>query len=159
MVPSTPPARRGSPEARAERHASRAGTTYARFIRNIADAGGYTMDDAARFAVGVIATLEERLPIRDVCGLEAQLPTRLDEILSFQPLLGLPAMDRHQFRERVAERLSVNDDDAEAIAKVVFGVLRARISEGEARHVEARLPGDLRELWREGAARGSVPTT
>jgi uncharacterized protein (DUF2267 family) len=143
-----PTARRSTPEARAERHASRAGTTYARFVRNIAEAGGYSMDAAARFAVAVIATLEERLPMRDVCGLEAQLPSRLDEILSFEPLLGLPSMDRHLFRQRVAERLGVTEDEAESIAKVVFGVLRMRISEGEARHVEARLPEDLRALWR-----------
>jgi uncharacterized protein (DUF2267 family) len=148
MVSTTPHARRSTPEARAERHQSRAGTTYARFVRNIADAGGYTMDDAARYAVAVIATLEERLPIRDVCGLEAQLPSRLDEILSFEPLLGLPAMDRFQFRERVAARLGVTLEQAENIARTVFGVLRFRVSEGEARRVEARLPSDLQELWR-----------
>lgn len=77
--------KRQDPEARAARHASRAGTTYARFIRNVCDAGGYTVANAERYAASVIATLEERLPIREVHVLEAQLPSRLDDILSFEP--------------------------------------------------------------------------
>lgn len=145
--PAPPPRRRGSPEAKAERHASRAGTTYARFVRNIADAGGYSMPEAELYAVAVIATLEERLSIREVCDLEAQLPSRFDEILAFQPLVGMPAMDRPQFCERVAARAGVTDAQAEAVARTVFAVLRSRISEGEWRRVEAQLPGGLRELW------------
>jgi uncharacterized protein (DUF2267 family) len=145
MVPQR---RRATPEARAARHASRAGTTYARFVRNIADAAGFPMADAERYAVAVVATLEERLSIREVCDLEAQLPSRFDEILAFQPIQGLPAMDRAQFCERVASRAGVSKAEAEAIAAAVFAVLRSRISAGEARHVEAQLPQDLRELWR-----------
>lgn len=140
--------RRQDPEARAARHASRAGTTYARFIRNVAEAGGYTVGNAERYAASVIATLEERLPIREVHGLEAQLPSRLDDILAFVPLIAMPTMDRDAFCARVAARLDVTEARAEAIARTVFDVLRARISEGEARRVEARLPGDMRSLWR-----------
>jgi uncharacterized protein (DUF2267 family) len=149
MDPAAAPRRsRGSPEARAERHASRAGTTYARFVRNIADAGGYTMAEAELYAVAVIATLEERLSIRDVCDLEAQLPSRFDEILAFQPLVGMPAMTRDQFCERVAARAGVTDAQAEAISRTVFAVLRSRISDGESDQVAQHLPPDLRELWR-----------
>jgi uncharacterized protein (DUF2267 family) len=140
---------RGAPEARAERHASRAGTTFARFVRNLAAVGGYTIHEAERHAVAVIATLEERIPIREVCNLEAQLPRRLDELLSFVPLNGLPAMDRMQFIERVSARAHVTYAEAETIARTVFGFLRSQISEGEVRHVEARLPEGLRELWKE----------
>jgi uncharacterized protein (DUF2267 family) len=138
---------RKAPEARAARHASRAGTTFARFIRNLASAGGYTIPEAERRAIAVIATLEERIPIREVYDLEAQLPSRLDELLAFVPLNGLPAMDRVQFCERVAARARVSYGQAEEIAATVFAFLRERISEGEARHVEAQLPEDLRELW------------
>lgn len=140
---------RGAPEARAARHESRAGTTFARFVRNLAATGGYTVQEAERDAIAVIATLEERLPIREVCNLEAQLPRRLDELLSFVPLNGLPAMDRMQFIERVAARARVNYAQAETVARTVFAFLRSQISEGEIRHVEARLPEGLRDLWRE----------
>lgn len=147
--PGFPHPSRSTPEARAERHASRAGTTFARFVRNLAATGGYTVPEAERHAVAVIATLEERLPIREVCTLEAQLPRRLDELLAFVPLNGLPAMDRMQFVERVAARARVTYVQAETISRTVFAFLRSQISEGEIRHVEARLPEGLRELWRE----------
>lgn len=142
---------RASPAARATRHASRAGTTFARFVRNLAATGGYTLREAERHAIAVIATLEERLPIREVCNLEAQLPSRLDELLAFVPVHGLPAMDRTQFIERVAARADVSHVQAETIARTVFTFLRSQISEGEVHRVEARLPNSLRELWRETA--------
>ena len=138
---------RGAPEARGERHASRAGTTFARFVRNLAAVGGYTIHEAERHAVAVIATLEERIPIREVCHLEAQLPKRLDELLAFVPLNGLPAMDCMQFIERVAARAGVNYAQAESVARTVFAFLRSQISEGEVRHIEGQLPESLRELW------------
>lgn len=140
---------RGAPEAWAERHASRAGTTFARFVRNLAAVGGYTIHEAERHAVAVIATLEERIPIREVCNLEAQLPKRLDELLAFVPLNGLPAMDRMQFIERVAARAGVNYAQAESVARTVFAFLRSQISEGEVRHIEGQLPASLRQLWEE----------
>ncbi len=134
-------------EARAARHASRAGTTFARFVRNLAAVGNYTIPEAERRAIAVIATLEERIPIRGVLDLEAQLPSRLDELLSFVPLNGLPAMDRIQFCKRVAARARVSFGQAEEIAGTVFAFVRSQISEGEARHVESQLPDDLRKLW------------
>lgn len=138
---------RGTPEARAARHASRAGSTYARFVRDVATAGGIAAEEAERYAVGTIATLEERLPIADVCALEAQLPSRLDQILAFQPLIGLPKMDRDLFCKRVAERVGVPEERAEGIVRLVFRVLRQHVSPGESRHVEAHLPDDLKKLW------------
>lgn len=140
---------RGAPEARAARHASRAATTFARFVRHVAEAGGYTLPEGERNAVAVVATLEETLPIREVWKLEAQLPSRLDELLALEPLNGSPAMHRQEFCERVAARAGVTYEAAESVARAVFPVLRSQISEGEARHVEARLPEDLRALWME----------
>ena len=54
-----------------------------------------------------------------------------------------------QFVERVAARARVTYVQAETISRTVFAFLRSQISEGEIRHVEARLPEGLRELWRE----------
>ena len=121
--------------------------TEARFVRDVATAGGIAAEEAERYAVGTIATLEERLPIADVCALEAQLPSRLDQILAFQPLIGLPKMDRDLFCKRVAERVGVPEERAEGIVRLVFRVLRQHVSPGESRHVEAHLPDDLKKLW------------
>ncbi len=146
----TPSSRqRGSPGARSERHASRAATTYARFVRAIAEQGGYAPGESEAYAIAVVATLEERLPLGEVWGLEAQLPSRLAERLEREPILDLPGMDSGQLRKRVAIRLGVTEPEAESIARVVFRVLRARISSGEAHHIEARLSADLKQLWKD----------
>lgn len=134
-------------EARALRHESRAGSTYAQFVRDVASRGGYTKEAAERYVVGTLTTLEERLPIQEVRALESQLPTRLDEILAFQPVLALPTMDRRTFCWRFAVRVGVPEEEAEAIVRLVFRVLRLHISAGEARHIEAHLSEDLKKLW------------
>ena len=134
-------------EKGAQRHESRAGSTYARFVRDLASAGGYTAHDAERYAVGTLTTLEERLPIEDVRALESQLPTRLDGILAFQPVLALPTMDRRVFCWRVSQRVGTTVEQAEAFVRVVFRVLRLHVSAGEARHIEAHLSEDLKPLW------------
>lgn len=130
-----------------ERHESRAGSTYAQFVRDVASAGGYTKEAAERYAVGTLTTLEERLPIQEVRALESQLPTRLDGILAFQPVLALPTMDRRTFCWRFSKRVGVPEGAAEAIVRVVFRVLRQHISAGESRHIQAHLPPDLEPLW------------
>ncbi len=140
--------RRG-PEARAERHASRAATTYSRFIHAIADEGRYSTEDAETYAIAVVATLEERLPLDEVWGLEAQLPSLLAEMLEREPIVDLPRMDSQELCTRIAIRLGVTEPEAESIARVVFHVLRTRVSGGEARHIEARLPADLKHLWKD----------
>lgn len=134
-------------EARAKRHESRAGSTYAQFVRDVANAGGYTMEAAERYVVGTLTTLEERLPFREVRALESQLPTRLDGILSFQPMLALPTMDRRTFCWRFAQRVGVPEAEVEAIVRLVLRKLRLHISAGESRHIEAHLSEDLKTLW------------
>ncbi|MBX3233327.1 MAG: DUF2267 domain-containing protein [Labilithrix sp.] len=116
-------------------------------MRSIADATGLPEDDAERSAIAVVATLEEVLPLREVCDLEAQLPSRFDELLSHEPIADLPKMDREHFCRRVATRLGLTPAEAETLARTIFALLRSRISSGEARHVEANLPPELRELW------------
>ena len=107
-------------EARALRHESRAGSTYAQFIRDVAERGGYTKQAAERYVVGTLTTLEERLPIAEVRALESQLPTRLDGILAFQPVLALPTIDQRTFCWRFAVRVGVPEEEAPAIVRLVF---------------------------------------
>lgn len=146
--PATSRAREVARDAlRAQRHRSRAARTYHRFVKEIADAGGYAMEDADEYSVAVIATLEEILPLVAVRHLEAQLPSTLDEKLAYEPLLDLPGMDKAEFCARVATRLGVTLPEAERIARVVLGVVRSMISVGEAEHVEWLLSPDVRRLW------------
>jgi uncharacterized protein (DUF2267 family) len=133
---------------RDERHRSRANATYRSFVNEVASRGAFTRDEAVRFTVAVIATLEERLTLPAVSDLEAQLPTVLQELLDEEPILDRPRMDKGEFCGRVALRLDASEDEAESISRVVFAVLRARISPGEARHVEEQLPEELKALWR-----------
>lgn len=135
------------PSLKEQRHESRAGSTYAQFVRDVAQAGNYPMDVAERYVVGTLTTLEERLPFKDVRALEAQLPTRLDGILAFQPVLALPTMDRRTFCWRFAQRVGIPDTEAEPIVRLVFRKLRLHISAGESRHIEAHLSEDLAKLW------------
>jgi uncharacterized protein (DUF2267 family) len=136
--------------ARGARHASRANTTYKRFVKDVAARGGFSLEDAEDFSISVVATLEERLTLPEVLDLEAQLPTLLKELLDDEPILDIPRMHKAEFCARVASRLELLPDQVEPIVRVVFDVLRARISEGEAHHVEAQLPSDLKKLWRGG---------
>jgi uncharacterized protein (DUF2267 family) len=131
-----------------QRHASRASATYASFIRDVAETGDFSIDDAADFAVAVVATLEERLTIEEALDLDAQLPTLLRELLDEEPIQELPRMDKEHFCARVGTRLALTEKEAEPIVSAVFSVLRERISAGEARHVEAQLPEELKEMWR-----------
>lgn len=139
---------RKSPEARAMRHQARARSTHVRFVRAVADAGGWERARAEACAVAVVATLEEELSIREVAGLEAQLPSILHEMLDDEPILDLPRMDAALFCRRVGARLDVPPSEARGVAAVVLRVLRTRVSEGEARRIERRLPSDVRALWR-----------
>lgn len=138
---------RKSPEARARRHESRARSTHARFVRAVAEAGGWDVARAQACAVAVVATLEEELSIREVAGLEAQLPSILHEMLDDEPILDLPRMDAALFCRRVGARLDVPPSEARRVACVVLGVLRTHVSEGEARRIERRLPSDVKALW------------
>lgn len=138
-------------QRRAARHASRASSTYKSFVREVAIRGGFTLDEAEDYAIAVVATLEERLTLPEVLDLEAQLPSLMKELLDDEPILDIPHMHKDQFCARVATRLDMEEEDADTIllvVRAVFSVLRARISAGEARHVAAELPEDLKELWR-----------
>ena len=127
----------------ASRHTARARATYARFLRDVVSAGGYTLDQAADYTVAVIATVEERLTLREVQNLEAQLPTLLEEELITEPILDLPTMTAAEFEGRVAARSGITREEARAAARTVLSVLRAHVSPGESRLLGANLPPEL----------------
>jgi uncharacterized protein (DUF2267 family) len=138
---------RTTSSARESRHDARARTTYLRLVREVAASTGASAEEAEQYLVAVIATLEEKLPLTEAIDLEAQLPSLLDEMLEREPIDDLPGMDKELFCERVALRLGITAQEAEWIAQRVLPVVSTHVSAGEARHVEAQLPLDLRRMW------------
>ena len=99
----------------------------------------------------VLHTLRDRLPLDETVDLAAQLPMLIRGLFyeGWDPSQ-TPIKDRHKqdFLFRIQQNyrsdLSV---DTERIARAVFRVLRRKITEGEIRHVQGILPGELKELW------------
>ena len=108
-------------------------------IDEIADELGCERDEAERFAVGVITTIEERMALDDVPDLEAELPDRVRELMAeVDVVLDLPRMDDEAFRTRVAHRLRMTVEDAARTIAAVLGALESCLSPRELRR--ARFP-------------------
>jgi uncharacterized protein (DUF2267 family) len=121
----------------------------ARFLVDVAAETGWSSEEVERFMCSVIATLEERMTRSDRHDLEAQLPSRLCQRLRAKKI-GPPHRDMtyDEFLGRVGVRTRKPDpDEVEIVVRLVFRALRARLSTGEAHHVEAQLPDELRRLW------------
>ncbi len=131
-----------------QRHESRASSTYARFLDDLASDTGWSRDDADRFARAVVATLEERLVGGEADDLAAQLPSRLRERIRTEDVgRPDPQMTVDEFLGRVSSRADAPIDDVEKIVRFVFRAVRAHVTPGQAHHVEVQLPDELRRLW------------
>lgn len=138
------------PELRAQRHDSRAGTTYKAFLRDLSGRGGFTEEFAESAAVSVLCTLEQRIMGQEVADMEAQLPSRLRELLQrCERHAGKPSekFNRQEFVRRVCDDLNLPEDRAESVIRAVFTSVRNHLSEGEAEDVGGQLPSDLTDLW------------
>jgi uncharacterized protein (DUF2267 family) len=128
----------------------RSAQTWSHFLRRVQAQGGLARDLAERAAVSVMCALEQRLFGGESEQLEAQLPVRLRELLrrceAHQGRTPQP-FGREQFLAMICEDLSVEVDEAEQLAHVIFETVREWITDGEVEDVAAQLPGDLRTLW------------
>lgn len=148
-----------TPEQRHQRHESRTGSTYKAFLRHLAAVSGMSEDQAERAAVAVLCALEQRLFAGEARHLEAQLPSKLRELIHRCPLHAGSAphrFGREEFFRIVAEDFGPTDD-LERIARTVIGAVRDQISPGEAEDVASQLPHDLRELWQTAAPAAAHP--
>jgi uncharacterized protein (DUF2267 family) len=116
--------------------------------------------DRHRAYIALRATLQalrDRLTVDEVAQLGAQLPMLVRGMYyeGWDPR-HKPLKVRHKqdFLGRIDEAFNHDEPiDAEAMARGVFGLLEARISEGEIEEIRQILPAELRELWpRSGAA-------
>jgi len=138
-------------KAREMHHEGHLETTYKTFINALCLPGDLEQDDAQRAAVAVLCTLETRIQPEESQDLEAQLPRKLQSLLTHcrQGKQAAPQrFDRQDFIARVASELEVSHAQAESLSRRVFATLRDQISDGEAQDVEGQLPADIAELWR-----------
>ena len=140
-----------SESLREQRHESRTGTTFRKFLSELCASGGYDEEFAARATGAVLCLLEQRMQRGGGRNLEAQLPIDVREILSVceRPAAGGPLkkFNREEFVAGVASSLGIESAEAESVIRAVFATVRGRISEGEAVKVAAQLPRDLGIYW------------
>jgi uncharacterized protein (DUF2267 family) len=138
-------------ERRQRRHDSRAGQTWADFLRELHQHADPRLDDRtlARAASSVLRHLAERLTESEAHDLAAQLPSRLRDLIaeSLRQPHELHKLHRNEFVACVGDDLGCDAPEAEALIRGVFDTVRSWISEGESEHVAAQLPRDLRPLW------------
>lgn len=139
-----------TPERRQERHESRTGSTYKKFLNDLAAVGNMDMELAECAAVSVLCAFERRVYGEEAKDLEAQLPVKLRELLKTCALHeGKPAQKygRQELLSMVADDLKMDVGKVEPIVRAVTLAVRDQISEGEAEDFINMLPGDLKELW------------
>lgn len=134
-------------EARHEAHAEQ---TFRRFLRDLRAREPMSNEAATRAASAVLCALEIRLFGGERRDLEAQLPSKLRDLVRSCPLhFGRrpQKLDREELIGIIAEETGTTRGEATRIARLVFSVLRAHISDGEVAHVLSQLPPDIGALW------------
>lgn len=134
----------------AERHASRAGSTYKAFLKDVQSLGGLDEQLAEKATVSVLCAVDRRITAEEARHLRAQLPSRLQELVQRCELHAGEKPEkfgREELFQAVAEDLGKGADEVEPIVRVVITALRAHVTEGEAEDVADQLPTDLKELW------------
>lgn len=139
-----------TPERRQQRHESRTGSTYKKFLNDLAAVGNMDMELAECAAVSVLCAFERRVYGEEAKDLEAQLPLKLRELLTSCAVHeGKPSekFGRQELLQMVADDLKKDPSEVEPIIRAVTLAVRDQITEGEAEDFVNMLPGDLKELW------------
>jgi uncharacterized protein (DUF2267 family) len=124
------------------------------FLREIADRVALPKDVTPEVAFSAtMGNLVARLTAGEAHNVLYALPDAIGELLvrAVGTREGNPVdmFGRAQFLERVAEDLGVTPVYAEAICRVVFDAVEARLPPEEIDHVANQLPHGLKELWLE----------
>ncbi|MDB4976822.1 MAG: hypothetical protein JWN48_5163 [Myxococcaceae bacterium] len=134
----------------AQRHEGRATASYLDFVDGLCERLSVTREHAAQIAASVLCVLEQRITREEGVQLEAQLPTKLQDLM-FHCTMHVSErpsdIDRSRFIAMVAEDLSVPAGEAERYVRCVLSALTSHVSAGELEQVLLQLPPDLRSLW------------
>jgi uncharacterized protein (DUF2267 family) len=106
----------------------------------------------AYFALrATLHALRDRLTVEEVAQLGAQLPMLIRGFYyeAWDPT-GKPVKERHQeqFLARIRQQFRGDERiDPETVARAVFKLLAARVTEGEIEDVKHVMPAEIRALW------------
>ena len=125
--------------------------TVGSFYRAVMDVSEETDEALVKCATAaVLHALRDRLTSAESSHVRAQLPAELKEVwdeaatAERQPL----KLDREHFYDRVAcDACLPSHGQARWMTLAVFTALQEQLSPGEAGHVLAQLPHDLKEVW------------
>jgi uncharacterized protein (DUF2267 family) len=129
------------------------------FVRMVADRLQCDPQRADGVTTVVLRELRDRLTPKEAADVASQLPPALRAVWQEGelPSRNVSGIHRNEFVGRVRQRAVLPDDnEAERAVRVVFGVLQIALgsphgTEGEAWHVFAQLPKDLKALWLEAS--------
>jgi uncharacterized protein (DUF2267 family) len=126
------------------------------FYRAVARTGHQADRKVVKHATAaVLQALRDRLTPDEADQVAAQLPLELKEVWGEgdRPDRTPVKMKLDEFDERVRRDAGLpSTREARWMILAVFAALKEQISPGEARHVMAQLPKDLKELWDEAQA-------
>lgn len=121
---------------------------YEEFIDRVGQRAGLGSDaEAERAARAVLTVLGEYLSGGEGPDLASQLPQGLAEILRQQPPNRSMIFSLNDFVQMVGEEEGVDDEEALAHTRAVFGVLREAASEGEMEDVRRQFPSEFDPLF------------
>ena len=125
------------------------------FHRRVMDTSGEDNPETVeRATAAVLHALRDRLTPSEADQVLAQLPLELKAVWEAGEVAGRRPVKMHldDFLARVmAEARLASPKEARWMMLAVFGVLKDQITPGEATHVLAQLPQDLKEAWIEAA--------
>lgn len=104
-----------------------------------------TQGEALRISRATLTTLGERLESGEATDLAAPLPMEIDRFLI--EAQSEQRLDYDEFIDRVAERASTEQSDANFYAQVVLDVVEDTVPESEFRDVREQLPSEYDDLF------------
>jgi uncharacterized protein (DUF2267 family) len=134
-------------EEHTSRHESRAATTYHAFLKEVEHLIELPKELTERATIAVLSALEQRVFPEESRNLEAQLPSKLRELLGRVRAERQRRFGRNELFRIVGAELGKKPEEVEPIVRAVFRAVREKISEGEAQDLAAELPRDIAELW------------
>ena len=122
---------------------------YSDFIATICETAQVPDEEAERSACATLETLGERLSIGESEGLAERLPEELRNCMQRSADTDGRRMHADEFVQKVAERVGLDDDEAERDARAVFAALARAVGPDEFSDLRSELPHDFEPLFGE----------
>lgn len=127
--------------------------TIKRFMQRVQKKAGIdTIPRTEKLVKIVFRLLSARLTENEEKDLTAQFSSDLREFWweCREKEVDIIKFSKPEFLQKVSSEGNLSgEEEAEKVVKAVFNAIKAQVSEGEARDVEAQLPEGLKRMWRE----------